>query len=1132
MQRLHFCKAGLPPGGIRHRNHWSVVMAFVLLLLSLAPEQSNAQFYQGYQNTFGKNRVQHQEFLWTFYRFKNFDTYFYVGGKDHARFVGQHADKEIERIEQLFDFRSSGRLQFIIFNRYSDMKQSNIGLEGEEVTGNTGGLTRVIGNKVLIYFDGDHEHLLEQIRAGIAQVLFQQLMYGGNLKDRIQSAVLLTVPVWFEKGLIAYVSKGWGPEQDNLMRDGFRGEDFLHFNRLPEQEAALAGQSMWNYIANAYGQTSISNLLYMTRVNRSVENGFSFVLGMNLKRLMRSWQTYYIKYYEQDVVNTSNPERREIMRSKTGRTYDFVRLSPDGRSVAWVTNEIGKYKVYIKDLETGKRRKVMKGGYKTLQQKPDRSFPVLAWHPSGRFLTVLKEHKGNLWLEYHFQDRKQKRERSKFMYFDKVLQMSYAPNGQDIVLSGIQNGMSDVYVYNTRSRSAANLTKDYHDDLYPTFSRDGNTIYFSSNRDNDTLGATSGRLLSDWNQFDLFSMPFPPKDSLLTRLTSTALADETWPLAADSGRIYYLSDASGITNLYLATIDSVLAYVDTAEHYKPVVARYTQSNYAVGVTEHHVARNQYVEAYYSNGKYRLGVRTIGNPVLTDTIAPTISQTRKLLSAKHSKQPKQKQSPVLQTQPPQAQPPAPQTAVQSTTPPADSGKIDINNYVFQSEFRKPDRIRKSNQTVPEKPVTPQQDSVVDVPNTLAASTAPKVSERDSFWLPKQRNYDLAFSTDYFVTQLDNSLQNSTYQAYTGGAFYFDPGLNALLKVGVADLMDDYKISGGVRLSGDFNSNEYFLGYENLKYKFDRSLAFSRQAREYVDGFTYVKVHTHEGKGILKYPFNDLASLRGSVSLRTDRIVTLATDYVSLSEPTRNNYWGSVKLEYVYDNTLNKGLNLLNGVRYKLFAEGFRQIDRQNTWLGVVGVDFRHYQKVHRQIVWASRLAASSSFGDQKIVYYLGSQDNAIVPSDIFDYSIPVNPNQNFGFQAIATNMRGFIQNIRNGNNFAVVNNELRIPLFQYLLNRPIRSDFIRSFQMVGFFDIGTAWDGKDPNSKDNYFNTETITGNPVTVVLDRQVEPIVAGFGGGLRSRIFGYFMRADWGWGYEDGVVRDPIFYLSLGLDF
>jgi hypothetical protein len=130
------------------------------------------------------------------------------------------------------------------------------------------------------------------------------------------------------------------------------------------------------------------------------------------------------------------------------------------------------------------------------------------------------------------------------------------------------------------------------------------------------------------------------------------------------------------------------------------------------------------------------------------------------------------------------------------------------------------------------------------------------------------------------------------------------------------------------------------------------------------------------------------------------------------------------------------------------------------------------------------------------------------------------------------MRGFVQNIRNGTSFAVFNSELRIPVFRYLFNRPLRSDFLTNFQVVGFADVGTAWTGLTPYSEENFLNTETIEQGPITVNLNTQVEPIVAGYGFGLRTRMLGYFVKADWGWGWEDGVVRDSIFYISLGLDF
>ena len=46
------------------------------------------------------------------------------------------------------------------------------------------------------------------------------------------------------------------------------------------------------------------------------------------------------------------------------------------------------------------------------------------------------------------------------------------------------------------------------------------------------------------------------------------------------------------------------------------------------------------------------------------------------------------------------------------------------------------------------------------------------------------------------------------------------------------------------------------------------------------------------------------------------------------------------------------------------------------------------------------------------------------------------------------------------------------------------------------------------------------------------DPLVEGFGFGLRSRLLGYFLRGDLAWGVEDGRILAPVFYFSLSLDF
>ena len=200
------------------------------------------------------------------------------------------------------------------------------------------------------------------------------------------------------------------------------------------------------------------------------------------------------------------------------------------------------------------------------------------------------------------------------------------------------------------------------------------------------------------------------------------------------------------------------------------------------------------------------------------------------------------------------------------------------------------------------------------------------------------------------------------------------------------------------------------------------------------------------------------------------------------------------------------------------------------LYVLGFDYRRYTKIHKTFIWANRIAASTSFGKQKLVYYMGGVDNWLFPK--FNSNINIAQDQNYAYQTLATNMRGFTQNIRNGNSFAVINSELRMPLIKYLLNRPIKSEFFKNFQVVGFGDIGTAWTGSDPYSDKNALYTQVITQGPMTITVIKQIDPIVGGCGFGLRSKILGYFIRADWAWGIEDGQFQDKVFYLSFGLDF
>jgi len=390
----------------------------------------------------------------------------------------------------------------------------------------------------------------------------------------------------------------------------------------------------------------------------------------------------------------------------------------------------------------------------------------------------------------------------------------------------------------------------------------------------------------------------------------------------------------------------------------------------------------------------------------------------------------------------------------------------------------------------------------------------------------------YSINQLVNQIDFSFLNNTYQPFSGngGPIYINPGFNALFSIGITDLLEDYRITGGIRLSNSLDNNEYFLNYDNIKKRFDKSICFHRKVLLDASTNNLTKDYTHEISFIIKYPFNEVLSIKGTSIIRNDKRVFLSTDANNIKKDNINKNWIGLKAELTYDDTREKGLNLYYGTRYKIFTEYYKQIEKQKNHIYVLGIDFRNYQKIHKTFIWANRIAASTSLGPQRLIYYMGGVDNWLFPK--FNTNTNIATNQNYVYQTIATNMRGFHQNIRNGNSFTVINSELRFPIFRYFSNKPLKSDFFDNFQIIAFGDIGTAWTGVSPYSDENSLYTQIIQQGPIKITIKNQKNPIVEGVGFGLRTRILGYFVRADWAYGFEDGVRLPCVFYLSLSLDF
>jgi len=1114
---------------------------FVLLIV-MSTGRMFAQFYSGSQMTFGKNRIQYNdERTWSYFRFKDFDTYFYANGKALAIYSSKYAQDEIIRMAKYLDYDLSDKIKFLVFNDLSDLKETNIGL----LTGdyyNIGGSTFIIDNKVFLFFNGDHNDLNHQISLGVAKVYLDEIMYGGTIGTTVKNSILLSFPSWFTEGFVSYMAEEWSVEIDNKVRDGFISGRFNNFKRLTAAEQVVAGHSIWKYLNDKYGRRALSDVLFMAKINRSIESGFIYVLGVSYNGLMADWKKWYEgRYFAEKNLDFQMPESPYFKHISRKKKYSQPALSPDGRYLAFVENQIGRVKLKIRDLQRKKTKTIEKYGYK-LDEKVDYTYPVLAWSSKGHFLTYIYEEKGNTILKFYDADEKKYKKRV-LNNFDKVTSMSYNPRGNLIVMSAVQKGQSDIYIYNVGANSYKRITYDIFDDEQPVFVNGGTAIVFASNRLDDTLrfdietGKNITRDTIMGNKYkDIFYYDLRKKSKILKRVTDTKNADESQPQYLGYNRFAWLSDRTGIVNRVIGKLDSSISYIDTVVHYKHIAKSFQVTNYFYGIKAQNFSleAGKYVEIIPMFGRDYFFIRDLPafddfdriDPVYTTYVLGLMykdkHKDKKIIKKEIKDSVKVVEKDTAKPQKPKVISPATSKkkfkVIYIGQKDDNESDIDIDNYNLEGGAGKK-TDNKSNYVAVEKKQKPV-----------------KVEKATAEQLYRPLNYDVQFSISELITQMDFSYMNLSYQPYTGiGMPYFNnQGFSFFTKFGVMDLLEDYRIVGGIRLSPNFRDNEYILSFTNLKKRLDKEFTFHRMILSNITmtNYEYIITSDYVHEVFLRYswPFDNIRSFRTTFNWRNDNLVYKSVDHRSLVKPAKMTNRAGVKMEYVFDNTRNGGLNILYGTRYKIFAEYYQPIENITHNSFIVGLDYRKYIKFSRYFIWANRLAGSSSFGTDKLLYYLGGVDNWMFPR--FNSNIQVDRNQNYVYQTIATNMRGFDQNIRNGNNFVAVNTELRMLPFSMLSYRPLKSAFLANFMIIGFMDVGTAWTGPNPFSDENSLFRQEFYQKPVRVIVINQNDPIVAGYGFGLRSKIFGYYVRADWAWGIQNSYKGRAKFYLSLSLDF
>ena len=1095
---------------------------------------------------FGKNRIQYKKFTWKFYQSPNFNTYFNQGGLELAKFVLQTAEQELPGIEAQVEYSLQRNINIVVYDNYNDYRSTNIGLGTELMSAQGGGLTKLVNNKMIVYFDGNHANLKRQIRQGIARVLLDNQLFGDDIGEFASNQALLDLPQWLTDGYVSYIAERWSTDKDDQLKSAMLSDSYKNFYQFAFEKPELAGPAFWFYIDEKYRKENVAYFLYLARIYKSLNSASQRIAKKKFKALLSDFMDYEQDKYYKDIRQRRNvPKGTVAVTEDVSSRKDFFRFqaNPNPRSFNYVVAQYNKgiYSVgYYENYELVKT--LLKYGVRTQKTDINPNYPLMAWDGKGSRVAVIYWENGKIKMFVYDVLANYKNYKQEIEGLDQILDVQFMLDKNTLLLTAVKNGHTDIFTYKIEANKLEQLTNDVYDDLDASFVSFPNKtgIIFASNRPGPDA-PNADTILPGKSRFNIFLLDYLTKKQI-TQLTNLKYGNARYPMQYNVNHFTFVTDENGIANRWagffttqregLDTLfyigDEVLHNPSDKELDSTMVAwqknepdsismfqvtkdstyTFPITNYQSSLLETRIAgdRGQVSEVTRQGDTkflYKLKVDSVALRKRNVNARPT-DYLRKIIAQKRAEEGK--------------------STLDNTDTSANS-----QGPVFQSEFEneKKDSATGSNSLpIPQETIL-QQSKLFD--------------------------YRWKFSNDYIVAGFSNNILINRYQPYAGGNGPIQLGnganLNFTFRASVSDLLEDIKFIGGFRLGTNLRDNDYLFGFQNFRKRFDWGLTYYRTVNHsgvsligtgFVQDYNaQFNTNIYQFNG--SYPLNEVKSLRATIAYRRDRTIVKPynldqgqPDRIGLGIPDEVKQYALGRIEYVHDNTINPTQNIWHGLRYKVYMDVNVPV-HDSTKPGYTynfGFDVRHYLPIYRNFIWAVRAAADFSWGTQKLIYYLGGVDGWLAPK--FNSGNRPDPDQNYAFQTLAVNLRGFKQNIANGNNAFVANSEFRLPVFSTLLNKPVNNAFLRNFQLVQFIDLGTAWNGKyDKFARPGVIYTTGDANNPITLKTKAGgIGPFAGGYGFGARSTILGYFLKIDAGWPMDGIFKGKPIYYFALGLDF
>src|SRR5206468_4246920 len=490
------------------------------------------------------------------------------------------------------------------------------------------------------------------------------------------------------------------------------------------------GHALFAYIGEKWGDEVIGEIL-QTSASSGIEAAVKRATGRNLEDLSADWrdaiQTTFLPQLGDHYRARRIAQPVLTQRRSRGRIFLAPALTPDGKEMAFFGDE-GTFFVdlWLADAETGRvKQRLVKSTINNNYESLRFINSAGSFSPDGRYFAIAAKHndKDDLVI---LDVKKDEEVRRITVPLNALITPAWSPDGKQLVLTGVDGGLSDLVFVHADGTDLRRLTNDKYADLHPAWSPDGKTIAFATDRGPAT---DFGALRFGNMRIALYHLENGAIETL-PRMEHGKNINPAW--APDGRSIAFVSDRTGISNIYLYDMGDHNLYQLTdlftgAEAFTPLSPVLSWARQA----------DRMAFAYYEEGEYN--VYAVDNPRSLRRQPfqePAVPPVTSLLAATR------------------------RDTVRSATPAAEVTSIE-QPRAAASVYRSPTGFRASN-TSPQKVDSGTTATPVSVRTLLdSATTLPDTSEFTF------KAYHTRFTPDYVARPTIGYERNNFGRGFFGG-----------------------------------------------------------------------------------------------------------------------------------------------------------------------------------------------------------------------------------------------------------------------------------------------------------------------------------------------------------------------------